>query len=196
MTISHGDFAHFESLVLEDTRHTEIECGNYLHHAASFLLPATTIRTATHREERNYFGPSDFVVSGTLLNDRNQEEDAAYIWELKAPQCYLFEFDDNKNRCRPTADFIRAENQLIHYVHQAAGDQNFRYRFNIVDHRNVRPGGIIIGRSQDRMLKGNASSDDTRKANLSLSIRENLLYAAQRIRILTWDRILRFVQPP
>ena len=48
------------------------------------------------------------------------------FWELKAPQCNLVEVDDAATRYRPTKDLIKAETQLLHYVHQAAGDSDDR----------------------------------------------------------------------
>ena len=56
------------------------------------------------------------VVS--MLNATMQILDYASIWELKAPQCYLMEFDESGPRCRPTLDLIKAENQLLHYGHE------------------------------------------------------------------------------
>lgn len=115
--------------------------------------------------------------------------------ELKAPQCYLFEFDDNKNRCRPTKEFFKGENQLIHYVYHAVNDDNFRARFNILHTRNIKAGGIIIGRSKDRMIESHGDITASDKARESLSIRSTMLYQSHGIRVFTWDRILEYVQP-
>ena len=193
--ITFPDYQVFEKLVITDDKHTELECSKYLHYASAYLIPQTTLRIDISQEDRNYFGSTDYVVSGDVLTDTNNKETFAYIWELKAPQVYLFEYDDNKNRCRPTIDYVKAENQLIHYTDQAKADENFRKRFGVMDTRNIRPGGIIIGRSTDRMLKGAANKTDFLKASHSLSVRSNILYAHGGIRILTWDRILSFVRP-
>ncbi len=195
MAIDGQEFSQFEALVQTSDGQTELKCAKYLHHAAALLVPGTPVKLAVGAEDRNYFGSTDFVVSATLLDDQNNEIECAYIWELKAPQAYLFEYDDNANRCRPTHEFIKAENQLLHYVTQAQSDQLFRQRFGILDYRNVRIGGIIIGRSNDRMLKGAANAAEIRKARLSLSVRENLFYYAMNFRVLTWDRVLAFVKP-
>ena len=195
MAIDIKEFSDFEALVRTNAGQTELKCGKYLHHAAALLVPGTPVKIAMGAEDRNFYGSTDFVVSATLLDDQNNEIDCAYIWELKAPQSYLFEFDDNANRCRPTLEFVKAENQLLHYVTQAQSDQLFRQRFGILDYRNIRIGGIIIGRSNDRMLKGASSDADTRKAKFSLSVRENIFYPAFGLRVLTWDRVLTFVKP-
>jgi hypothetical protein len=189
-----SEYTSFESLVTGD-KQVEIECGNYLHHAANLLIPQTTVSTTYQKEERNYFGSSDFIFAAQVISDQNTEETVAYIWELKAPQCYLLEPDDNANRFRPTKDFIKAENQLIHYVHHAQNDDNFRGRFNVLHTRNIRAGGIIIGRSADRIVHGLTNQSDIKKAYESLQIRQTMLYSSQGIRVFTWDRILAYVKP-
>jgi hypothetical protein len=195
VSIDADSYARFEALVQTNEGQTELKCAKYLHYAAEFLVHGTPTKITTGAEDRNYFGSADFIVSAVLNNDRRQSVAFAYIWELKAPQSYLFEYDDNQNRCRPTKEFAKAENQLLHYFHLASGDQDFRQRFGVMDHRNIKLGGIIIGRSTDRMLKAAASEADIPKANMALSVRDNFLYAAQSIRVLTWDRILDFVRP-
>jgi len=194
LAIDKKEFSDFEALVKTNTGQTELKCGKFLHYAAALLLPGTPVKITMGAEDRNFFGSTDFVVSATLLDDQNNEIECAYIWELKAPQSYLFEFDDNANRCRPTLEFTKAENQLLHYVTQAQSDQLFRQRFGILDYRNIRVGGIVIGRSNDRMLKAATSEVDVKKAKFSLSVRENIFYSAVGLRVLTWDRVLSFVK--
>lgn len=195
MPIDNKEFSEFEALVRTNTEQTELKCGKFLHYAAALLIPRTPVKITMGAEDRNFYGSTDFVVSATLLDDQNDETECAYIWELKAPQAYLFEFDDNASRCRPTHEFIKAENQLLHYVSQAQSDHLFRQRFGILDYRNIRVGGIIIGRSDDRMLKGASTEADVRKAKFSLSVRENIFYFASGLRVLTWDRVLSFIRP-
>ena len=188
-------YKSFSTLVSEDKRKTELECGNFLHHAVFYLLPTQPIQVYMEKEHRNFFGSSDFIVAARLRNDQGREENYAYIWELKAPQSFLFEADDNKNRFRPTLDFVKAENQLLHYYSEAEGNNSFRERYRVLNTKNIRMGGIIIGRS-DRLAKGlGASGLDEQNVTKALSVRENYLYAAYKIRILTWDAILKAVQP-
>jgi hypothetical protein len=189
------DFNNFEALVNVDHERNELKCAAHLHNAAADLMGGTPVRISTQREDRNFFGSTDFIVAATMLDDRRSEANCAVIWELKAPQCFLFEQDDNKNRCRPTHDFVKAENQLLHYAHLAMNDANFRQRFDVMDTRNIRIGGIIIGRSRDKLLREGNSREQIRQATLALSIRESFLYQSHGIRVLTWDRILDFVRP-
>jgi len=185
----------FSALVTDETRRTELECRDYVHYAAFYLLPTRPIEVYTENEHRNFFGSSDFIVAARLRNDQGREENYAYIWELKAPQSFLFESDDNKNRFRPTLDFVKAENQLLHYYSEAEGNNNFRERYKVMNTKNIKIGGLIIGRS-DRLAKGLGSSPlDEQNVAKALSVRENYLYATYKIRILTWDAILKAVQP-
>ena len=108
-------FSKLEVLVLEPDKHTEAECEPYLTHAAGFLIQETPSAIRAVRQDRNHFGSSDVILVVSVLNETMQVIDYASIWELKAPQCYLMEFDDNQNRCRPTVDLIKAETQLLHY---------------------------------------------------------------------------------
>jgi hypothetical protein len=104
------------------------------------------------------------------------------------------EFDDNKQRCRPTIEFIKAENQLLHYGRQAIGDDLFRQRLGIMDAANIKLGGIIIGRS-DRLLKGGRSASDDERATESLNIRNHFFYSHHGIRVFTWTTILEYLRP-
>jgi hypothetical protein len=185
----------FSDLVTTEGRKTEVECGNYLYHALFYLLPSQPVEVYMEREHRNFFGSSDFIVSAKLRNDQGREVNYAYIWELKAPQSFLFEPDDNRNRFRPTQDFIKAENQLLHYYSEAEGSSSFRERYKVMTAKNIRMGGIIIGRT-DRFARGLGSSVlDEQNVTKALSVRENYLYTTYGIRILTWDTILKAVKP-
>ena len=195
MPISQEEFDLFENYVSEPTQQTELECGNYLHYAAAALLPTTPVSTDTVREDRNFFGSSDFIVTAKIRDGLNHVHNYAYVWEIKAPQCFLFERDDNKNRYRPTKDLVKAENQLIHYAYLAQQDDTFRQRFNIMDRRKIMLGGIVIGRSQDRFAKGVSSPADLLNAKTSFSIREAYFYIPNGIRVFTWDTILAFCKP-
>jgi hypothetical protein len=193
LALAEAEFQAFKALIDEPRRRTERECQNYLSYASGLLLPGTPLDTTVITEERNYFGTADFVIAATIRDDTSRVVRAAYIWELKAPQCYLFE-RDNKNRCRATKDFLSAENQLLHYAHQAISDQNFRSRMQVMDHTNIRIGGIIIG-TRERFMRGPTGSMDVQKADTALNIREHYLYKSHGLRVLTWDRVLEYVRP-
>jgi hypothetical protein len=128
------------------------------------------------------------------VNDIGNEERVAFLWELKAPQCYLFEYDNNNHRCRPTLDLVKAENQLLHYVEEAVGSESTRTRLGVMNRDNIRPGGIIIG-AKNTMLRGSRNVRDIDKASTALRLRRDRFYLAQGIRILLWDRVLDAVRP-
>jgi len=173
MAITQKEFEDFEKLIEADKPYNELACQSLLHHATSLLLPGTPLDTITILEERSYFGRADFIVSATMMEDDNRAVRSVYIWELKAPQCYLFE-KDNNTRCKASDDFLSAENQLLHYAHQAMGDDTFRVRMQILDRANVRLGGVIIGTSK-RFLRNQQSPIDLQNAQTALQLRRTYL---------------------
>jgi hypothetical protein len=192
--ITLAEFNEFKAAIERENVHNEIECGNFLHYAIEWLLPKTSIETKFQKEDRNYFGSSDFVISATIFDDQSKMIRHAYIWELKAPQCYIVERDDSKNRFRPTTEYVKAENQLLHYYQEALDNDGFRKRFEIMDANNIRMGGIIMGRS-DRLVS-NFDPKDQQNVWTALTLRQNYFYHAHGIRLLTWDRVLAFTRPP
>lgn len=190
MTLSQSDFDKFKAHVEEPVAHRERECQAYLIHAATLLLPKSPTDILSVTEERNHFGMSDFVIGADIKDGTNRSARHAFIWELKAPQCHLFEIDTS-NRCRPTPEFLQAENQLLHYYHEASGNARFRERMGVVDQDNIHMGGLVIG-THARMLKG---STQTAKADIALKVREKYFYKSYQIKIWTWDSILDFVSP-
>lgn len=162
--------------------------------ASEILVPGTPSEFKAIQQDRSYFGSSDLTIVASLLDETMQEGDYAYIWELKAPQCYLMEFDENRNRCRPTSDLIKAENQLLHYGHESQNNDAHRTRLKILDRSKIRLGGIVIG-TRDRILKGAKSAGDIERATNSLNIRKNYFYNPHGIRIITWDRLIEHLRP-
>jgi len=193
MGLTQQEFDVFEKLVTSKSK-KELACRPYLEHATHLLIQRTLRSTASFIEIRSFVGDADLVVVAEIVNDNGQPETWAYFWELKAPQCYLFEYDANKNRCRPTADLIKAENQLLHYVDEAVANQNTRKRLGVMDGKNIRPGGIIIG-TKERMLRSPVNAKDAQKAATALQLRREQFYQAQQIRVLTWDHVLDQLRP-
>ena len=186
-----AEYSELDALINTNDRLTERECGLLIHHAGDFLTNGVARSITTcNLEDRNYYGSSDLVVVAEMRSDTSKDELNVFIWELKAPQCFLMEKDQNNNRYRPTKDFAKAENQLIHYLDYARNDSNFRIRHQIVDPSNIQAGGIVIGRFPDRITAGTSDAERDR-ALKSLQIRKNLFYSPQGIRIVTWDRILQ-----
>ncbi|MGI3128736.1 hypothetical protein [Nitratireductor sp. PBL-C9] len=194
MALTAEEFAAFEALVIEPTAKRELQCRSYLVHAEHLLIEKTLRSTVQHIEVRSYMGDADLILAADVLNDTGQSERVAFLWELKAPQCHLFEYDDNKHRCRPTLDLVKAENQLLHYVDEAVANENVRNRLGVPLRANIRPGGIIIG-TQKSLLRAPKNARDIEKAATALRLRQERFYSAQGIRILLWDRVLDAVRP-
>lgn len=190
MTLTAAEWKSFRELIDEPTDHKELECQPFLIHAAELLLPGAPSSIVAVTEERNFFGRSDLVIAADLLDDTNQTSRHAYIFELKAPQCHLFE-GVTANRCQPTREFLSAENQLLHYYDEAVGNGRFRQRMNIIDQDNIHIGGLIIG-TLGRLLRGGSNVPAARTA---LRVREKYLYQNKQMRVLTWDRIADYVCP-
>jgi len=139
--------------LIEATGNKEHECREYLHYTKEALVSNTVSEFVyIETERRATSGDSDYIISGKIVDETGNESVKVYIWELKAPQCYIFE-KDTENRLRPTKELIRAENQLLNYYHENKGSESFRNDFGVTHSDNVRFGGIIIG-SHDRRVRG------------------------------------------
>ncbi len=193
MVMTSEDFGDFEKLVNSGGR-TELKCRPYLQYANNILIEHTLKSAVSHIEIRAYSGDADLAVVADIVTDTGTIERVAYFWELKAPQCYLFEYDDSKRRCRPSPDLVKAENQLLHYVEEAIGSETSRVRLGVMKRNNIRPGGIIIG-TQKTMLRKPSDPRDIELASAALALRLNHLYHREGIRVLLWDRILDAVRP-
>jgi len=151
MPLAQGEFDELVALANAANKN-EVRCMQLLSIAPGHLIQGAIVAAGALSEVRSFFGDSDLTVTATIRDDRNSTGKKAYIWELKAPQCYLMERDANNNRYRPTMDFIKAENQLIHYAHEAQGNRRFGERLGILKQSDILIGGIIIGRN-DRILR-------------------------------------------
>lgn len=185
-------YHELKALIDTDSK-KEHECREYLQYVKYLLFKETTIykHGLDAREYRGHSGDLDYVVSGSVWDEGGFECVRVYIWELKAPQCFIYEIDNkNKTRLRPTKDLYSAENQLIHYYHEQKGSRAFRDEFN-VKADNIKIGGIIIG-SQQRLVKGDY--DEKYKNTLyerSSTIRRTYFYDMAQIRVMTWSEVLR-----
>lgn len=179
--------------------HKESECKQFLTHARDILVKATPSRYIDQESEyRGHTGDSDYLVVCATLDEAGQQCIEAYVWEAKAPQCFLFE-PDTKTRVRPTKEFVSAENQLLHYFEDLQSSEQFREEFNITHHENIKLGGIIIG-SRNRLVKSTtySASQTTRLFIRALNLRKRLLYGQSGIKVMTWDDILDYLKggPP
>ena len=174
--------------------HNELECKRILVEARERLVRATPLRFYSQEEElRGYFGDSDYMVRCVDLDDAGRERNLAYLWEVKAPQCYLFT-KDTKSRAKPTWDLISAENQLLHYFHNLCNSQDILKDFKIFQ-GDLHFGGIIIGSSKNIVEnKYENTEEGMRLALHALELRKQYFYRPQEIEVITWDRIVEHLQ--
>ncbi|MER9829154.1 DUF4263 domain-containing protein [Mesorhizobium sp. M0134] len=194
MPLSPSEFAEFEGLVLTEEAQTETRCAPYLGGATDFLLRQTPYKLITLApENRSFFGRSDYMVVADLRSETGPIERVVEFWELKAPQSPLMEYDQGASRFRPSKELVKAESQLIHYVHDARNSGNFAQRHEVRYPSKIKAAGIIIGRDR-RYMHGGTETQQADAAH-SFQIRMEAIYQVCQIRILTWDRILNFLKP-
>ncbi|MEW6182274.1 MAG: hypothetical protein AB1500_03745 [Bacillota bacterium] len=177
--------------MIEDTIKREKECGEYLKHIPEFLFNETFKRVVySDIEYRGNTGNADFVISAEVITSSGISTVKAYVYELKAPQCYIFERDNNE-RLKPSKDLISAENQLINYHDEMRSSDQFRDKYKVMHPDNVCIGGIIIGCSRFH-VKGNYP--ESKKEVLyegACRIRDHYFYRSCPMKLITWDMILR-----
>lgn len=187
--------------LLQADAQNELRCRDFLRCIPQHLCwerPRALLRIGC--EEPGRFGSCDFVVSAEISHGAASER-IAYVWELKAPQIYLYEMDRNVRRFRPTTDLIRAETQLLHYVADMEYNTLFRGYYLLHPTSKVLPAGIIIGR-EDRFARvgrrpvSEISLDQDYLARASNQIRLDYIYNQANIRIKTWDWVLELITPP
>ncbi|TKJ41737.1 hypothetical protein CEE37_03985 [candidate division LCP-89 bacterium B3_LCP] len=175
---------------ISDEQHRELECREYLQYAKHILFKETVIDYVNDDcEFRTRVGDTDYIISAQVKRGDSIKRVKAYVWELKAPQCYIYQ-KDNNDRLIPTSDLFKAENQLIHYYDQLKGTTRFNDEFGITHPDDVCIGGIIIGRL-DRWVRG--IDNENKKDNLlrqTQRIRDKYQYDTHKIGIITWDFIL------
>lgn len=190
-----GELYRALAALIDETGSKELECRKYLQYAKEYLFKETVEDFVyVETEYRGHVGDSDYVISGTVLDESGFKCVRAYIWELKAPQCYIFE-KDTENRVRPSSDLIQAENQLLHYYHEQRGSDDFRRDFKITHPDDVRFGGIIIGCTK-KWIRGDYGEE--KKGNLyekAVNIRRKYFYDKVGIRLITWNTILDQIYP-
>jgi len=195
MAISPEELAELRALIRSDGRNTERECQQFLHHATALMMRATPVGDAIlDQERRSYWGDSDYIFGATLRTDADREEQFVSVWELKAPQCFIMERDENDRRFRPTRDLFKAENQLLHYAYEAERNGVLHEHFGIAKKDNVKIGGIVIGRSDTWV--NSADPEIVKRAKNSFDVRSAYFYRSMGIRVMTWDHVLAFLEPP
>ncbi len=156
-----GPDLHAELLVLmRNHGQKEVECRKYLRYAKELLVKVTPQEFRAEADEyRGHVGDSDYIIVCRACDEAGIQSNQAYIWEVKAPQCYVFD-EDTMNRVKPSRDFISAENQLLHYYEESKGSDQFRAEFEITHPENVKLGGIIIG-SKETLVRSTTYTQET-----------------------------------
>jgi len=189
MFIDETPYQLLKNLIEEEDKQNETECGEYLKYCQDLLVTGTPTKFIhSETQYRGNKGDSDYIISCETDEGAGIEINRAFIWELKAPQCYLFK-EETKQRLIPSDDLIKAENQLLNYYHEYKQSGGFQRRFDVhPDH--IYFGGIIIGNKR-RFVQG--KYEETKRSQLyseSLNLRKTYFYKNLGIKIYTWDRIL------
>lgn len=181
--------------LIESPRGREGACRRYLKYAKSALVERTPIEFVyIEPERRGYLGDADYVISCKIREETGAEFVRAYIWELKAPRCCIFE-KDNEHRLKPTKELYDAENKLVNYFYESRGSELFRANFGVSHSLDVRMGGIIIGRDNTKV---NGNYEPERKRILyedALRVRNEYFYRQHGIKLFTWNFILDYINP-
>jgi len=197
MQHTHPDIKQYESLkaLIRDSSNKELECRKFLQYVPNLLVKEPVIQLEYQETDyRGQVGDSDYVISARVKEASGFEHTVAYVWELKAPQCYIFK-KETENRLSPSVELIKAENQLLHYFEELKGSEQFRAQFRVTRQDDVRIGGIIIG-SKDKQVDAKFSVEKTlRLYEKALQARQHF-YRAIDLRLTTWDSVLDFLSPP
>jgi len=183
--------------LMQDQSHMEMECRVYLDNTKEKLVNTPPDRFVRFEPEyRGHTGDSDLIVTCEVENDAGVRCIEAYIWEVKSPQCHVFEFDNN-NRVKPSKDLISAENQLLHYYEEYKKSDTFKQEFDITSSDNIHIGGIIIGQ-KSTLVKPHSKYTDQGKINSlytrAINCRKEHFYKASRVDFIVWDRILELLR--
>jgi len=180
--------------LIYDTKQREHECREYLKYAADVLFRDGGTEIKCDVEYRGHSGDSDFIVIGRA-HGSGSDCIRAYLWELKAPQLFLFVEDKSSaNRLFPSKDLLEAENQLLNYYDELRDSVEFRSEFGITHPSNVCMGGIIIGRDNTK-VKGDMEVDK-RDGLYEKAFRCRNLFYRSEIRLMLWNTILDQLLPP
>jgi len=178
--------------LIDSDQPNEHGCRYYLQFARHILIPWPIINFQRVETERiANLGRSDYIISGTVIHQAEQCV-RTYIWELKAPQCFIFEEDTN-SRLKPSSELIDAENKLLNFFYENKHNGLFhqQYALSQPGAENVCLGGIIIGCERTKVR---SDSDETKALYTTAKIARNFMYGPAGIKIKTWDEILRQIR--
>jgi hypothetical protein len=197
-------YEHLRHLVYDDRRRNELAAREYmlgclrcLNDRADILCQGYVESIVDFKsEDPGRYGPCDLVVVAEVVESTEERRRRAYVWEVKSPQNALFE-RETKNRVRPSADLIKAENQLFHYHEDRAGSESFRNEFGILSPDDVVLGGVIIGRNDTILkIKGDGPLQEGKRLyETALRLRRRYIYRKNNMELMTWSNVLRRLQP-
>ena len=179
---------------IDSLENRENECRTFLEHANELLIapdtPVTFIEVEMERIEN--LGRSDYLVIADAWHNGSCSR-RAYLWELKAPQCFIYELD-GATRLKPSQDFISAENQLLNYYYNLKMNGEFREQYSIVSASDISLGGIIIGCERTKVNGTLTPAQKTGRYNIARNVRDQLYDG--RIKIKIWDEIRDHISGP
>jgi len=192
---------HFNKLqsLVDQYHDNEVECGKALEPLVQYLP-----RSGRFIQCKGEFTHSDGRVDIIIIEETGlgqMQHRYANVWELKSPRKALFTLRKGSKIFDPTDDLVQAESQLIQYVyHFTLTDDLRRYG---VERDSVRPRGIIIGTSKSICRDAShaqeefSSSDDFKWSlyTKALGSRRQFLYTPAGIQLMTWDEVLKMVEP-
>jgi len=176
--------------LIERPDRTEIKCGNFIPLIwDKLLLGYRPIKLIKVKEEyRGNLGDCDYLIVAEV-SEGARICNKAFFWELKAPQCIIFQKDPkNENRLMPSQDLSDAENKLLHYYLEHRENPKFHREWGLEGTRDVLLGGIIIGKNDTKVGTGIEDEDKERLYNLALGARY-VFYDGVKMRLMTWDEI-------
>lgn len=170
----------------------ESECRDFLRHARDLLVsPDIASRFVEVEIERHeYLGRSDYVVIADVLRSGDCYR-RAYLWELKAPQCFIYK-EDTRNRLKSSPDFVDAENKLLNYYYGLKENSLFLQQYEICASSDISLGGIIIGCSRTKVRGDYTEAEKTSRYNIAKRVRDQLYDG--KIKVRTWDEICSFIR--
>lgn len=182
--------------LIESAGNKEDECRKFLQYVPEILFRETPVEyICIEKDYVQHSGKPDYIISARVQDDTHSFDCVrAYVWELKAPQCHVFE-KDTETRVRPTKELIQAENQLLNYYEEMRENASTRTEFQVLHPNDICFGGIIIGCSRTLINGDFEAEKKTRLFQKAKRIRDAYFYARAGIKLLTWDAVLDQLLP-
>jgi len=177
--------------LINSHENTENECRPFLDYAKDLLVsPDMAVNFIEVEMERiENLGRSDYLIVAEVFRSGDYYR-RAYLWELKAPQCFIYE-RDTATRLKPSQDFIDAENQLLNYYYGLKENNIFLQQYDISASSDVSLGGIIIGCHRTKVNGDFTQDQKVSRYNIAKRVRDQLYDG--RIKVRTWDEICSFI---